>query len=96
MFRFCADMARFPILRQPIVIIELEPGQLAPMGADWIQLGPVMGQGWIMDTNIPISAGIVGPTGSYRRPHLARSDAVDFAMHRGVKVLWIEIDARRC
>jgi len=89
-------MARFPILRQPIVIIELEPGQLAPAGADWIELGPVAGQGWIMDTNIPIGKGFMGPTGAYRRFHLALADAVDFAMWRDVRVLWIEADARRC
>ena len=85
-------MPPFPILAQPMLVICLEPGQLSPEGASWIELGPVIGEGWVMDGNIGIPFG----THAYRKPRLAIDDIIKSAMSEGISELWIEIDARRC
>lgn len=89
-------MPRFPILDQPLVIIELEPGQVSPPGAMWVEIGPVLRARWSLDGNIPERRGRMSPYGGYEHLYEATQAAIDYAMNEGVDTLWIEFDARRC
>lgn len=77
-------------------IICLEPGEVAPEGAVWIELGPVIGGGWSLDGNVPVPRNILSAYGSYPDQSAALAEALNFAMQQECPLLYVEIDARRC
>ena len=89
-------MGRWPIRNHTMLVIELEPGQLAPEGADWIGIGPVMGAGWGLDGRLPVPRNIMSAYGTYPNLLAALHEALEFAMSQHCDVLYVEIDARRC
>jgi len=96
MFRFRSVMGRWPIRNHPMVVIELQPRQLAPQGADWIELGPVIGAGWGLDGNLPVPRNLMSAYGTFPHQNAALWAALEFAMSQGCELVYIEIDARRC
>ena len=73
------------------------PGhQVAPAGADWIEIGPVAGGGWALDGNVPAEPAGVGGYGEYPGLKLAIDAALTLAMRARVRLLYLELDARRC
>ena len=77
-------------------VICLHPGQAAPEDSVWIEVGPILGGGWALDGNIPAPQGDMSAYGEYSHLWAALDAALAFAMKQGVKLLYIEIDARRC
>jgi hypothetical protein len=76
-------------------VIEL-PGRMAPPGACWINISPVLGGGCCLDGNLPVPNGMMFDYGEYRGAFAAEQAAIDHAVERAIPLLYIEIDARRC
>lgn len=77
-------------------IIELQPGQIAPDGAPWVNIEPYLGGCWYMDGSLPEPREMMQPWGEYRRTWQAVEAAIAYAHKVKVRLLYIEIDARRC
>jgi hypothetical protein len=77
-------------------IICLPTRSLAPAGAEWVNLAPSLGGGWVLEGSIPDQPGAVSKYGDY--PHLksAIDAALEHAMQQKCQVLFVEIDARHC
>jgi hypothetical protein len=75
-----------------MLIIELQPRQVSPAGAHWVEMGPVIGEGWTPDSNVGIPLWDM----ARRKPHMGHDELIWYAMFQGITELWIETDARRC
>lgn len=85
-----------PKIRHTMEIIHLHPGQLAPQGADWVTVSPVLGGAYILEGTVEGPDPFFSPYDEYPLIHEAIAAALDYAMEHGCPLLYVEIDARRC
>lgn len=77
-------------------VICLPKGIIAPEGAEWANLTPMRGGGWVLEGSIADQPGTISRYGDYPSMMDAIDAALEHALGRECELLYVEIDARRC